>query len=131
MLDSGLGPAPRSMVLALAEGAVSLAGGMWLWVAPFVGIMGAFIAGSATVSNLMLGNVQLGAALATGLAPQSVLALQSVGSAIGNMICIHNVVAACATVGLVGREGDVIRQNLPIAVAYGLVVAAVGALFLS
>ena len=33
------------------------------------------------------------------------VAAQSVGAAAGNMIAIHNVVAASATVGLIGKEG--------------------------
>ena len=41
-----------------------------------------------------------------------VVALQAVGGAAGNMICVHNVVAASATVGLVNREGDLIRKAL-------------------
>jgi lactate permease len=50
------------------------------------------------------------------------LALQVVGGAAGNMIAIHNVVAACATVGLLGQEGAVLRKTaLP--TAYYFVVA--------
>ena len=40
----------------------------------------------------------------------------------GNMICVHNVIAACATVGLVGVEGLLIRRNLgPMAIVGGIV----------
>jgi lactate permease len=41
-----------------------------------------------------------------------VVALQAIGGAAGNMICVHNVVAASATVGLVDREGEIIRKTL-------------------
>ena len=40
------------------------------------------------------------------------MALQAIGGAAGNMICVHNVVAASATVGLVDREGEIIRMTL-------------------
>lgn len=40
------------------------------------------------------------------------VALQSVGAAAGNMIAIHNVVAASATVGLLGREGITLRKTI-------------------
>ncbi|WP_047871942.1 L-lactate permease [Nocardiopsis sp. RV163] len=40
------------------------------------------------------------------------MATQAVGGAAGNMITVHNVVAASAVVGLAGREGDLIRQSL-------------------
>ena len=39
-----------------------------------------------------------------------VVASQAVGGAAGNMVTVHNVVAAAAVVGLVGREGDLIRR---------------------
>ena len=40
------------------------------------------------------------------------VAIQSVGAAAGNMIAIHNVVAASATVGLLGREGLTLRITI-------------------
>ena len=49
-------------------------------------------------------------------------------SAAGNMICIHNVVAVLTTVGLVGKEGLLIRQNLPVCLLYGLVSGIVAGL---
>ena len=52
---------------------------------------------------------QFGVAERIGANPRWVVALQAVGGAAGNVICVHNVVSACAVVGLVGREGDVIR----------------------
>ena len=51
-----------------------------------------------------------------------VVVLQAVGGAAGNMICVHNVVAASATVGLTDREGDLIRKTL-ITMAYYVVQA--------
>ena len=47
------------------------------------------------------------------------------GAAIGNVIAPHNIVAGAATVGLIGSEGKVLRQTLPVCLAY---VAAGGAL---
>jgi lactate permease len=41
-----------------------------------------------------------------------VVAAQAIGGAAGNMICVHNVVAASATVGLIDREGEIIRKTL-------------------
>jgi lactate permease len=48
------------------------------------------------------------------------VAAQAVGGAAGNMITIHNVVAASATVGLLGREGDLIRKTIVPTVYYCL-----------
>ena len=45
------------------------------------------------------------------------------------MICVHNVIAACATVGLVGVEGILIKKNLIPMTIYGLIVGLVGLIF--
>jgi len=42
------------------------------------------------------------------------------------MICVHNVVAASATVGLIGREGDLIRKALIPMTYYVLAAGALG-----
>ena len=55
-----------------------------------------------------------------------VVALQDVGGAVGNMICVHNVVAVSATVGIIGREGSVIRRNLLPCLMYGLAAGIIG-----
>ncbi|MGG6432331.1 L-lactate permease [Anoxybacillus sp. D401a] len=104
-----------SMPLVLAEGVSHIAGSAWPVVAPLIGALGAFIAGSNTFSNMMFSLFQFGTAESIGLSASGaavVVALQAVGGAAGNMICVHNVVAASATVGLVGQEGSLIRKAL-------------------
>ena len=75
-----------------------------LFFAPTIGAIGAFLAGSNTVSNLMLSQFQFETANLLELSGALMVAAQSVGAAAGNMIAIHNVVAASATVGLLGRK---------------------------
>jgi lactate permease len=58
--------------------------------------------------------------------PSWIVALQAVGGAAGNMICVHNVVAASAVVGLLGREGLVIRQTFWAFVYYAGLSGAIG-----
>ncbi|CUA79104.1 L-lactate permease [Anoxybacillus suryakundensis] len=104
-----------SMPLVLAEGVSHIAGSSWPVVAPLIGALGAFIAGSNTFSNMMFSLFQFGTAESIGLSASGaavVVALQAVGGAAGNMICVHNVVAASATVGLIGQEGSLIRKAL-------------------
>jgi lactate permease len=101
-----------SMPLTLARGAAALAGGTWPFFAPWIGALGAFAAGSNTVSNLMFSLFQFATAQQIQIDPLTVVAAQAVGGAAGNMITVHNVVAASATVGLLGREGALIRLTL-------------------
>ena len=46
------------------------------------------------------------------------------------MICVHNVVAASAVVGLLGREGDLIRKTLIPMTWYALFAGTLGLVFL-
>ena len=66
-----------------------------------------------------------------GADPTWVVALQAVGGAAGNMICVHNVVAASAVVGLAGREGAVIRKTVWPFAYYALIAGLLGALFIA
>lgn len=118
-----------SMPLVLAEGVSQLAGGVWPLFAPIIGALGAFISGSNTVSNMMFSLFQFGTAQNIGLdaiGSGIVVALQAVGGAAGNMITVHNVVAASAVVGLIGREGQIIRKTLIPMTYYVLIAGSIG-----
>ncbi|WP_017429683.1 L-lactate permease [Vreelandella jeotgali] len=101
-----------SMPVAMAQFVAEGVGNIYPFFAPAVGALGAFIAGSNTVSNLMLSDFQFNVASQLEVSTAMLVALQAVGAAAGNMIAIHNVVAASATVGLLGREGTTIRKTL-------------------
>jgi lactate permease len=113
LINSGVNGADLvSMPVMMAQAVANGVGGIYPFFAPAVGAMGAFIAGSNTVSNLMLAEFQFSIAETLGLSTAMMVALQAVGAAAGNMIAIHNVVAASATVGLLGREGTTIRKTI-------------------
>ena len=115
----------ESMPVTLAEAAASTVGDAWPLVAPFVGALGAFIAGSNTVSNTMFSQFQFSTGEAIGASsPETVVAAQAVGGAAGNMVAVHNVVAASATVGLIGREGELIRRTSIPMLVYSLAAGA-------
>ncbi len=101
-----------SMPIAMADWVSANVGAVWPFFAPIIGALGAFIAGSNTVSNLMFSLFQHGVATALGMSTAFIVALQAVGAAAGNMIAIHNVVAASATVGLLGQEGATLRRTI-------------------
>ena len=101
-----------SMPQAMAQWVAVSVDGLYPFFAPAVGALGAFIAGSNTVSNLMLAQFQFDTAQMIGVSGALLIAGQAVGAAAGNMIAVHNVVAASATVGLLGREGKVIRMTI-------------------
>lgn len=114
------------MMLTMSKATAMAVGGAWPLVSPFVGVLGAFMSGSNTVSNILFSQFQFGVAGQLGHPGVITLALQNIGGAVGNMICVHNVVAACATVGLTGVEGVIIRRNLIPTFVYGLAVGIFG-----
>jgi lactate permease len=117
-----------SMPIAMAEWVAGNVGQVWPMFAGVTGALGAFIAGSNTVSNLMFSAFQYGVAERLAMSTVMIVALQAVGAAAGNMIAIHNVVAASATVGLLGREGSTLRKTILPTLYYLLVIGLLGML---
>ncbi len=125
-INSGAGSDLASMPIIMAQWVSTNVGQVWPMFAPVIGALGAFIAGSNTVSNLMFVLFQFGVAQNLGIAMAVVVALQAVGAAAGNMIAIHNVVAASATVGLLGQEGRTLRRTLIPTIYYLLAIGTMG-----
>ena len=112
MIQSGTATGGQSMLQILSGATADTAGGVYPFFAALVGAFGAFLAGSNTVSDILFGTFQYGVATELGISRTVLVAAQAVGGAIGNLIAVHNVVAALAVVGLVGEEGRVIRYEL-------------------
>ncbi len=131
MINSGINANDVvSMPIAMAQGMSNLMGQIYPMFAPAIGAVGAFLAGSNTVSNLMLSQFQFETANLLGLSGALMVAAQSVGAAAGNMIAIHNVVAASATVGLLGREGITLRITILPTLYYLLFAGIITLIFL-
>lgn len=112
MTDSG-------MTYLLAKGIVEVAGPIYPLLAPFVGVLGAFMTGSNTNSNVLFGALQRDSAVLLGLPPTVLLAAQTVGGGIGAMFAPAKVIVGCSTVGLAGDEGPAISRL----VRYGVILA--------
>lgn len=112
------------MPYVLANAISDLTGSTWSMFAPWLGGLGAAVAGSNTNSNMMFALFQFNVGQRINFDPGWMIALQAVGGAAGNMICVHNVVAASAVVGLIGREGEVIRKTI-IPFCYYVIIAGI------
>lgn len=119
------------MLKTLSMAAAALLSPVWVFVAPFIGVLGAFMAGSNTTSNILFSSFQYEVATSAALSRVVIVALQVVGGAVGNMICVHNVVAASTTVGVLGQEGKIIRINLIPAAIYAILAGMVGLLIMT
>ena len=108
------------MVDTLASAAALAAGSLWPLFAPFVGLLGTFVTGSATTSNILFTDFQVATAERLQLSVLALLGAQGFGAAVGNIVCPHNIIAAGATVNLTGKEGEVLRRTLGVALLYAL-----------
>jgi lactate permease len=105
------------MTADLADAAARTGAG-WPLISPVVGALGTFVTGSATASNVLFTELQLDTAAVRDLDVTRMLGAQGFGAAVGNAIAPHNIVAAAATVGLAGRESEILRRTLPVTAAY-------------
>ena len=86
-------------VILIGKALAALTGESWLLFSSFLGALGSFFSGSNTVSNLTFGGIQQSIAQSSGLDVNLTLALQSVGGAMGNMVCLNNIIAVCSILG--------------------------------
>ncbi len=131
MMQSGSNPHELpGMLIAMAQFMAGLASETWPVFSPFVGALGSFMAGSNAVSNMLFSLFQYSVAEQTEMSRLLIVSLQNMGGAIGNMLGVHNIIAACATVGLVGVEGILLKRNLIPVIILGLLAGLLAMIIL-
>lgn len=112
------------MLSIIAEGLASVAGPVYPVIAVLIGSLGTFIAGTGLGSNVMFGPMHMQAATLLNMNKTVLFACQNAGGGIGNMICPNNIVAVCATVNTLGKEGEIMKKCIPswliLTVVYGI-----------
>ena len=116
------------MTQMLAEGLAALVGNVFPLVSPLVGILGAFATGSNNNSNVLFAPLQNSIAALLNISPLLLLSTQTAGGALGSMIAPAKLTVGCSTVGLKGREGDVLRRTLFYGLGIGLLLGALALL---
>jgi lactate permease len=120
----------RSSTHILGHSLAAVAGDSWKHFAPFLGALGSFFSGSTTISYLTFGGIHASIATDLGMDPAVLLALQCAGAAMGNIICIHNIVSVCAVLSLAGVEGRILNNALPAVGICGLILIFAAVFFL-
>ena len=105
MMDSG-------MINNLALFLVAVTKGFYPFVAPFIGLLGAFVTGSNTNSNVLFGNLQETAASTLGISTAVVCAVQSIGASIGGGIGPTTVALGATAAQIVGKESEIYSRTL-------------------
>ena len=112
MISSAGNPAELpGMLNVIAEAVVRSTGKYYVLVSPVIGCFGTFFAGSCTVSNILFCPIQYNAAELLNVPETMMIALQNCGGGIGSMLRLSGIVATCATVNAVGKEGKIILLN--------------------
>ena len=114
------------MTFLLAQGAIALAGAAYPLLSPFVGLLGCFMTGSNTNSNVLFGQLQKDIAFLLGKDPYIMAALQTTGAALGSMVAPAKVLVACATAGLQGREGEVLSVAMKYCLPITFLISVLG-----
>ena len=122
---------PRASTRILGDALAGGAGDLWIYFAAFLGALGSFFSGSNTISNLTFGPIQLTIAQDLKLSSTTMLALQTVGAAMGNMVAIHNIVAVCAVLGLKNEEGAILKKTFVPTLVYGIILAVLARIWLA
>lgn len=104
----------------LAAGTSYVVGGMYVLLAPFVGLLGAFITSSNMASNILFAQFQQLTANYLGLSEAALLGAQTAGGAIGNTVAPGNVILGTTTTGILGSEGMILKKIIPVAMCAAL-----------
>lgn len=96
-------------------------GALFAYLSPTLGWIGTAVTGSDTSANALFATLQQSAAQTAGIDPTLLVAANTSGGVVGKMISPQNLTIAAASVGLLGREADILRKVLPWSV--GLILA--------
>jgi lactate permease len=88
------------------------------FISPFIGLLGAFMTGSNTNSNVLFAGLQQQTAELLGLSVPLILGAQTTGGSLGGMLAPARIIVGCSTAGLAGQEGQVLRRTM----AYGIIM---------
>lgn len=126
MVNSGTGQ--PSMVNVISHSFV-WTDRFYVIIAPYIGIMGSFITGTTTVSNIIFSASQLEVSEILSFNSSVILALQHSGAAIGNAVCLFNIVAAASVVGI-KEENKILSKTLAPTLLGGLLIGLTGYLLI-
>ncbi|OWZ85007.1 L-lactate permease [Natranaerobius trueperi] len=124
MMDSG-------MIDNLAHNVAQLSGNLYPLFAPFIGLLGSFITGSNTNSNVIFGSFQATIANTLGVSPAIMAAVQSIGGSVGCSIGPTQVLLGTSSVKLNGNESYVYRRVIHITLFTALTLGIVNLVVLS
>lgn len=123
MMDSG-------MTNALALNVAKITGGLYPLFAPLFGILGSFITGSNTNSNVIFGKFQMSVATALGVNAYVMSGLQSISGSIGVSLGPTTILMASSASGLNGQESKIYQKVIKPVLLTALILGIINYLIL-
>ena len=105
--------ADTGMTVLLAQGIARVSGPFFPLASPFIGLLGAFMSGSNTSSNVMFGLLQVETARALGIGSVTIASVQSIGGSVGSSMAPAKVVVGATVAGLGGEVRGIFRLVIP------------------
>lgn len=112
-----------TIALALAQ-----SGHAFTFISPFLGWLGVFLTGSDTSSNALFAALQAATAHQIGVSELLLVATNSSGGVVGKMISPQSIAIACAAVGLVGHESELVRFTLKYSLLFAAIIGVIATL---
>ena len=125
-------PSGMDSMTSVIAGALAQASGMaYPVMAPMIGVLGSFVSSSGTVSNTLFSSLQVETATMLNMSPTLIAALQNAGAIVGVPFGVRTIIAALVTVGMVGKEGTLMRRYYPMMIVIALAIGLIGYLLIA
>ena len=113
------------MIDTIAVTLVTLTGPFYPVISPIIGVLGTFITGSDTSSNVLFGDLQVQAANTLKINPYWLAAANMAGATAGKMISPQSIAIATGATGLEGEEGVILKKAMFYCLLYTIVLCLV------
>ncbi|UUV99636.1 L-lactate permease [Vagococcus luciliae] len=113
------------MIDTIAVTLVALTGPFYPVISPIIGVLGTFITGSDTSSNVLFGDLQVQAANTLKINPYWLAAANMAGATAGKMISPQSIAIATGATGLDGEEGIILKKAMFYCLLYTIVLCLV------
>jgi lactate permease len=121
------------MIASIALVLVQITGRFFPLFAPMIGMLGTFVTGSDTSSNILFGALQTEVATSIHVNPYWLAAANTAGATAGKMISPQSIAVATSATGLIGSEGKIFNKTVKFCIGYVSALGVfvfVGSLFL-
>lgn len=113
------------MIDTIAVTLVGITGPFYPVISPIIGVLGTFITGSDTSSNVLFGDLQVQAANTLKINPYWLAAANMAGATAGKMISPQSIAIATGATGLDGEEGVILKKAMFYCLLYTIILCLV------